>query len=152
MDVTWGITAEGGGGIREEVEGVDVTWGVSAGGGGRFWQESKDTWGVTAEVEVEGVLLRGAAEKDAKTMDTSGSCTPPVLLFLCRLLVPASPCLFLELWEAELVAAKGSGLTTTAFQMRNFVFTVTLSLIYSAPVALFSLCTLERLSMYSFPS
>ena len=87
VDVTWGTTAEKGGRIREEVEGVDVTWEVSAVGGDGFWQESEDTWGVTAEVEVEGVLLQGAAEKDAKTMDTSGSCTPPVLLFLCRLLL-----------------------------------------------------------------
>lgn len=32
------------GGIWEEVEGVDVTWEVSAVGGGGFWQESEDTW------------------------------------------------------------------------------------------------------------
>ena len=77
VDVTWGITTVGGGGIQEEVEGVDdtcVTWGVFTEEGGGFWQES--------EVEVEGVLLRGAADKDAKTIDTSGSCTPPVLLCL----------------------------------------------------------------------
>ena len=54
-----------------------VTWRVSTEEGGRVWQE-----GVTAEVEVERMLLYGAAEKDAKTMDTSRSCTPPVLLLL----------------------------------------------------------------------
>ena len=151
VDVTCEITA--GGGIREEVEGVDdtcVTWGVSTEEGGGFWQESEDPWGVTAKVE--GVLLWGAAENDAKTMDTSGSCTPPVLLLLRRPLAPASACLFLEFWEAELAAAEGSGSTTTAFQTRDFVFTVTFSPVCSAPVALLSLRTLERLSTYSFPS
>ena len=71
--------------MRTDVEGVDnthVTWGVSTEEGGGFWQSCEVTWGITAEVEVEGVLLRGAAEKDAKTMDTSGSCNPPVLLLL----------------------------------------------------------------------
>ena len=72
-----------------------VSLGVSTEEGGGFWQESEDTWRVTAEVEVEGVFLRGAAENDAKTMDTSGSCTPPVLLLLCRLLALVSACFFL---------------------------------------------------------
>ena len=132
---------------------VGVARGVSAKGGGGFWGDN-DTWGVAAESVVEGLLLWGAAENDAKNKDTSGSCTSPVtlfLLFLRRPLVPVSAGLFLdELWEAEL--AEGSGSSTTAFQTRVFVFTVTFSPICSAPVALLSLRTLERLSTYSFPS
>ena len=46
MDVTWGMWAEGGGGIQEEVEGVDVTWGITTVGKGesrrrlRGWMSS----------------------------------------------------------------------------------------------------------------
>ena len=75
---------------------------------------------------------------DAKTMDTSGSFTPPVLLLLRRPLVAVSACLSLLLWEAELAAAESSESTTTAFQTRDFIFTVTLTDLQRSSRALYS--------------
>ena len=41
MDITWGVWAEGGGGIQEEDEGVDVTWGITNVGGGGIQEEDE---------------------------------------------------------------------------------------------------------------
>ena len=53
MDVIWGITARGGGGVWEELRGwmTPLSLGVSTEEGGGFWQESEGVdviWGITA--------------------------------------------------------------------------------------------------------
>ena len=95
----------------------------------------EDGWvaGVWEDGCAMGVIQAG---KDANT--TSEICT---VAFFCAAVF------FLGLGDAA-----GSGSTTTAFQIRDFVLIVTCSSILRRPFLLLSLLSLETDSKYSLPS